>query len=139
MDHLKIRFKRFIVRREGKSIEEIAAIRWGSLQNFQKLLAKAEGRAETEERKRSRSRSSDRKRSRDKRRSRSRSRSRDRSRRDRRSRSRSRDRRRHSPDRKVSSKFTRPDLDEDRGHSGSVHFESKVAFVSFLGTKPRKK
>ncbi len=29
--------------REGKTIEEVAAVRWGSLENFKKLLDKAEG------------------------------------------------------------------------------------------------
>ena len=35
---------------EGKSIEEVAEQRWGSLENFKKLLDKAEGRVETNER-----------------------------------------------------------------------------------------
>ena len=34
---------------EGKPIEEVAAARWGSLENFKKMLAKAEGRSEREE------------------------------------------------------------------------------------------
>ena len=32
--------------REGKSIDEIARVRWGSLEKFQTMLAKAEGRAD---------------------------------------------------------------------------------------------
>ena len=34
---------------EDKSIEEVAAVRWGSLDTFKKMLAKAEGRSEQEE------------------------------------------------------------------------------------------
>ena len=34
---------------EGKSIEEVAAARWGSLDKFKEMLAKAEGRSGREE------------------------------------------------------------------------------------------
>ena len=34
---------------EGKSIEEVAAARWGSLDKFKEMLAKAEGRSGLEE------------------------------------------------------------------------------------------
>lgn len=142
--------------REKKSIEEIAAVRWGSLDNFKKLLAKAEGgsgsdRSTNQDRRqgssrRARSRSPDRRqkspgRSRD-RKNKSRSRSRDsrsRSReRRRRSRSRSKDRRRDSPQRK-SSKFSRPDLDENRSEVGYSDRRGDTKGVGRWKTDDRRK
>jgi hypothetical protein len=144
------------VNREKKSIEEIAAVRWGSLDNFKKLLAKAEGgsgsdRSTNQDRRhgssrRARSRSPDRRqkspeRSRD-RKNKSRSRSRDsrsRSReRRRRSRSRSKDRRRDSPQRK-SSKFSRPDLDENRFEVGYSDRRGDTKGVGRWKTDDRRK
>jgi hypothetical protein len=120
---------------EGKTVEEIVAKRWGSMDTFRRLMKNAESRSGTSERRprskspepkkareRSRSRSPEKGKSR--RRSRSRSRSSERDRRRRRSRSRSRsrsrdrkrDRRSRSRDKgDVRSRFARPREEDERG------------------------
>ena len=104
----------FQAEREGVGIEVIAAQRWGSLEKFQQMLAKAEGKdlpASDETKRRRRSRSS----SRDRRQRRSRSTSRDRRRH--RSRSTSRDRRRHRS--RSASRDRRRDRSRDRSRRNS--------------------
>ena len=141
---LKKAFKRAQERAqaEGRSIEEIAAERWGSLENFNRLLAKAEGRDPDKQSGAMKGERSRNDRIRDFRRER-RSRSRDRTMRKRsRSRSRSRDRRRsrsRSRDRKMSRRDRSRSRERRRRRQRSSSSSSSSSSRSRSPAEPRRK